>query len=101
MTEKNPIDELDTHSRLNYETAEIAWKELQLPFAQGRVIHVGPSLDLVDVAVQVANDNKALIEPWMEMGQIKAISDEQAKLWLSCNSTLWAVVVKPWVLVQE
>jgi len=101
MTEHDPLDELDTHSRLNYETAEIPWTELQMSFAQGRVIYVGKSLDLVDVAVQISNDNKALIEPWMATGQIKHVTDEQAKLWVSANTTVWAVVVKPWVLVQE
>ena len=101
MIEKDPLDELDTRSRLNYETAEIPWSQLQMPFAQGRIIYVASSLDLIDVAVQIANDNKALIEPWMALGQITPVTDEQAKQWYDARAVLWAVVVKPWVLVQE
>lgn len=94
-------DELDTQSRLNYETAEIPFAELQQAFAQGRLIYVSKSLDLVDVAVQIANDNKALVEPWMAIGQIYHVTDDQARLWIKANTAVWAVVVKPWVLIQE
>jgi len=76
-----PEDEENLYSRLNYETAEIPWSELQM--------------------VQISSDNKGLVESWMATGQVKNVTDDQAKTWLEANTTLWAVVVKPWVLVQE
>ncbi len=96
-----PEDEENLYSRLNYETAEIPWSELQMVFAQGRVVYVSKSLDLLDVSVQISSDNKGLVESWMATGQVKNVTDDQAKTWLEANTTLWAVVVKPWVLVQE
>jgi hypothetical protein len=32
---------------------------------------------------------------------IGKVTDEQASAWLAADTELWAVVVSPWVLVQE
>ena len=39
-------------AKLNLETAQVAWTELQRFFAQGSVIRVDSSLDLIEVAHQ-------------------------------------------------
>ena len=86
--------------RILAETAKIAWKELQRFFAQGYALAVSPQLDLVDAAYQVSQDNKLQVEIWMEAGQFGPVSDAQALEWLEANVLMWAVVVRPWVLVQ-
>jgi hypothetical protein len=86
---------------LNRETARIAWNELLRFFAAGTVIAVSEDLDLVEVAIQISNDNKALIEQWMIEKRIDKVSDAQAKDWLDTDASLWAVVVRPWILVQQ
>lgn len=83
------------------ETARLAWHELQRFFAAGAVIVVDDRLDLVDVACQVALDNKTAIEQWLAAGQIGRISDAQAQTWLQADAALWTVIVKPWILVQQ
>lgn len=88
-------------ARLNTQTARIAWKELLRFFAAGTVIAVGEELDLVEVAIQISKDNKALIEQWMIEKRVNLVSDAQAKSWLETDATLWAVVVRPWILVQQ
>ena len=88
-------------ARLNSETARIAWKDLLRFFAAGTVIAVSDELDLVEVAIQISNDNKALIEQWMIEKRVGKVSDAQAKDWLETDATLWAVVVRPWILVQR
>lgn len=88
-------------ARLNRETARIEWKELLRFFAAGTVIAVSEELDLVEVAIQISNDNKALIEQWMIDKRVDKVSDAQAKDWLETDATLWAVVVRPWILVQQ
>ena len=88
-------------TRLNLETSRIAWKELLRFFAAGTVIAVGEGLDLVEVAVQISNDNAAQIGQWMSEGKVERVSDAQAKAWLEADTTLWAVVVRPWILVQQ
>lgn len=88
-------------ARLNTETARIAWNELLRFFAAGTVIAVSDELDLVEVAIQISNDNKALLEQWMIEKRVGKVSDAQAKDWLGTDACLWAVVVRPWILVQK
>jgi hypothetical protein len=90
----------ETRVRLIAETAKIPWKELQRFFAQGVVILVKPGLDLVDVAFEVTQDNEQQVKLWMSQSELQGVSDDQAKEWLEFNALMWAVVVKPWVLVQ-
>jgi hypothetical protein len=83
------------------ETAKIAWSELQRFFAAGKAIHVSVDLDLVEVALQISNDNREMIKLWMDNGQLAPVSDDQARYWIDSDATVWAVVVKPWVLIQD
>jgi len=87
-------------AKVNLETAQIAWKELQRYFASGSALAVAADLDLVEVAYQMSQDNAALIQQWMAAGKFGKVSDEQAKGWQAADEILWAVVVSPWVLVQ-
>ena len=87
--------------KLNLETARIDWKELQTFFAHGSVIFVDPSLDLLVVAEQLVADNSDLFNEWMSQELVNKVTDEQARDWFERNVTLWSVVIKPWVLVQE
>lgn len=99
MADDNTIDDL--HSRLNRETARIAWSELQRFFASGMVLRVNDSLDLVDVAAKVAEDDSIAVAAWLEGGQLGPVPDDLATRWLEENPQVWAVVVAPWVLVQR
>ena len=89
-----------SRTKVNLETSRIAWKELQRFFASGAAIFVSDDLDLVEVAFQFSQDNKAQVERWLLAGKVGKVSDEQAKAWLEADATMWAVVVSPWVLVQ-
>jgi hypothetical protein len=97
MTE--PLELL--HAQLNGETGKLTWKELERHFARGAVIRVAPGLDLVEVAVRIAHDDKPTIEAWMHDGRIKRAATEDALDWNQRQPIFWAVVVAPWVLVQE
>ncbi len=95
--------ELDTDLRLkvNRETARLPWTELLKHFASGNVVWIANSLDLVDVAVRISHDDKANISQWMASGLLAKVSDQQAQEWLETNAELWAVVVSPFILVQQ
>lgn len=88
-------------AELNRETARIAWNELLRFFAAGTVIAISQDLDLIEVAIQISNDNKAQVEEWMLEKRVNKVSDTQAKDWLETDATLWTVVVRPWILVQQ
>ncbi len=87
-------------NEINLETSQIPWHELQRFFASGLAIHVYPGLDLVDVAYQFSVDNKIQVEQWIKEEKISAVLDHQALEWFENNTIVWAVVIKPWVLVQ-
>lgn len=82
------------------QTARIEWAELAPLFARGQVVVVDSSLDLVDVAVAVATDNKSLVAQWMQAKQFGLLDTQTALYWSEGTQPLWAVVVNPWVLVQ-
>jgi hypothetical protein len=89
------------HAKVNMETSRIHWKELQRFFASGVAIQVSETLDLVNVALQVQEDNKSQFEAWLLSGLIAKVTDQQALAWINEDAVVWAVVVSPWVLVQE
>ncbi len=82
------------------ETAKIPWLELQRFFAAGLVMLVAAELDLVDVAYAFQLDDVEQVKIWTENLQVSPVDDEQAKHWVASEALLWAVVIKPWVLVQ-
>lgn len=88
-------------AKVNMETSRIDWKELQQFFASGLAVQVSAKLDLVEVALQMSGDNKTQLENWLNAGMVGKVTDEQAAAWLASDPEVWAVVVSPWVLVQE
>ncbi|KZX75357.1 hypothetical protein A3715_14525 [Oleiphilus sp. HI0009] len=87
--------------KLNLETAQISWKELEPYFAGGKLICVSSDLDMLIVAEQIVADNAPVMKGWMAEEKVGQVSDEQAMRWSADNTLLWAVVIKPWILVQE
>jgi len=87
-------------AKVNLETSQIAWKELQRFFASGSALAVSAELDLVEVAFQMSEDNTAQIRQWMAAGKFGKVTDEQAAEWIETDALVWAVVVSPYVLVQ-
>ena len=90
-----------SREKVNLETSRIAWKELQRFFASGTAVFVAQDLDLVDVAYQFSIDNKDQVALWMQNNQVALVSAQQATDWFEADADVWAVVVKPWILVQE
>ena len=99
--ERRQLTDDELNAVLNTETARINWLELQPHFARGQVIHVADTLDLVAVARELVRDNKAQFESWTDQGQVAGVSNEQAQAWFDRKADVWAVVVAPWVLVQD
>lgn len=83
------------------ETAKICWKELERFYAQGTLILVDESLDLVEVGFAISSDDTNQISQWMESSLLSRNFDQQAKQWEKENTELWTVVIKPWVLIQN
>lgn len=88
-------------AKLNLETALFPWKELLRYFASGMVIDVSEELDLLEVAAAVSLDDTEAVKDWMFKNQIVKVSDDRALEWLQRDASVWTVVVKPWILVQD
>lgn len=87
-------------ANINNETSQIDWPELQRFFAGGWLIYVSSNINLLDVAVAFSRDNKEDVSRWLTSGDVAKVTDEQAKQWHHANTSFWATVVKPWVLIQ-
>jgi len=91
---------LSTKDKLNLETAKIEWKDLQVFFAQGKLLIVEPSSDLVEVAGIIADNSLDKLESLIAKSQVSFATPS----WIreSCQETtlLWAVVVSPYVIAQ-
>jgi hypothetical protein len=105
MTDKpDPAPESDDPqllaAKLAGETAKIPWSQLQRFFAQGRAVEVRAGTDLIAVGTAMSRDETDRIETWMAEGRVRPVPDDQAKRWVSEDALVWALVVRPWVLVQ-
>lgn len=83
------------------ETARINWLELQKFYAAGAVITVQPTLDLVEVAFAFSRDDKTAVAGWLNNSSVARTNEQQAAQWYQNQTELWAVVISPWVLVQD
>jgi len=95
-------DEFESlRDKLHGETAQVDWKEIERFFARGLLVNVGKELDLVEVAEAMANDDRESFQSWMDSGDVARMSDDSARDFARRQPALWAVVVAPWILVQE
>lgn len=88
-------------AKLNAESGKLVWKELEKHYARGVVVKVTQDLDLIDVALCFAEDNKEPIERWLTSGELEKVMEDDARRWNEEDPLFWSVVVAPWVLVQE
>lgn len=89
------------YAKLLGETARISWAELQPFFARGQLLWVAASMDLVEVAQALAEDDRTRVAAWLQAGQVAKVEETLAQDFLARDPELWAVVVSPWVLIQE
>ena len=87
--------------KLNQETGKINWSELQRHFARGALIVVEKDIDLVNIAEQISKDQESVIKHYLEDGKIRRATDDDAIEWNYKSQVFWAIVIAPWVLVQE
>ena len=79
----------------------IAWAALARFFAAGTAVAVDAELNLGDVAFRFSQNKTSAVQQWMSAGKVCVVSDEQAKTWFETDATVAAIVISPWVLVQE
>jgi hypothetical protein len=83
------------------ETAQVRWTELAPLHLRGVLLHIAGDLDLVSVAEAVAGDDAQQVAAWASSGLLQRMQADTAAAFEANNAPLWAVVVAPWVLVQQ
>ena len=89
------------YAKLLGETASITWKELEPFFAKGALLWVDAGLDLIEAAEGMAEDSRDKVAAWLASGSLGEVSATRALDLLERDPSLWAVVVSPWILIQE
>jgi hypothetical protein len=89
------------YAKLLGETASITWKELEPFFAKGALLWVDPGLDLIAAAEAVATDEGEKVAAWLAADKVTKLSETRALDLFERDPELWAVVVSPWILIQE
>ena len=98
---QSPEDTNELIARLNGETAKIEWHQLQKHHATGSVVAVDKGFDLIKVAIALNQDDTEQVKQWLAEGKMSDVSNQQAQSWYDQNSLVWALVLPPFVLVQE
>jgi hypothetical protein len=101
MTSNDEAAHSPLYLSLLAETAKIGWSELERFFARGILLRVARDLDLVSVAEAIANDDTTQVTQWLSSGMVERVQSETAADFAARDPDLWAVVVSPWVCVQE
>jgi hypothetical protein len=89
------------YAKLLGETAPIAWAEVQPFFARGALLWVDPALDLIAVGEAFALDDKQQIAAWLATQEVEKMSDARALALCEGPADMWALVISPWVLIQN
>jgi hypothetical protein len=97
----NPASHSPLYLKLLGETAKIDWQDLERFFAQGKLLRVARDLDLVSVAEAIASDDAQQVTQWLSAGLVERMQADTAADYAARGPELWAVVVSPWVCVQE
>ncbi|QJD28874.1 DUF2288 domain-containing protein [Methylococcus geothermalis] len=89
------------YAKLNQDAGKLTWPEMQPHFARGAVIRVAPELDLIEVGAVMATDETEILSRWIRDGRVGRATEVEARDWNERGPLFWAVVIAPWVLVQE
>lgn len=88
--------------RLQEEIGPCLASDLQAHIERGAVVVVHDEMDLLDVAVAVAEDDVTSVKEWIESGRMKTPSPTEIAAWKEAPSRPFrSVIVRPYVLVQE
>ncbi|CAM3749643.1 DUF2288 domain-containing protein [Pseudomonas wadenswilerensis] len=89
------------YAKLLGETGRIEWKALERFWAKGDLIWVDPTLDLIEVAQAMAENRSETFAEWRNAGTVGPVTAEQALDLQNRDPEIWAVVVSPFIVIQE
>lgn len=80
---------------------QVSWRELRIHLQRDAIILVADDLDLIDVAVAVADDDKTKVEQWVHSRSIGKPDKTDLDAWEAELETLFQMlIVQPFILIQ-
>ena len=87
--------------KLKSEVLATGVTELLPHFARGALLFVHPRVDLLDVAVAIARDDRQQIEGYLSEGTLSRATDDEARKLVEQPALRFQfVIVQPWVVAQ-
>ena len=80
---------------------KVTWQYLEPHFLNGSLIYIDNSLCIKDVAEAFAHDDKRRVTKLLRAGDALKPGKAHAKYWKESNPTFTALVVSPFVIIQE
>jgi hypothetical protein len=93
--------ESQLREKLSSEMTVSTWKGLIPDLLSRALFIVSPGLDLVEVGVQVALDNTAMVKEWIDSGELARPTEDQIRAWQDTGSLFRFIIVSPFVFFQE
>ncbi len=96
------MSELEPREKLTRDLDITTWSDLRPHAIAERMFLVSRDLDLIEVAVAVADDESARVDAWISSGKITRPSLEQQSVWEGTTELIFrCVIVQPFVLAHE
>ena len=87
-------------AKLKDEVGTVSWSWLR-PHQQRDILFlVAEKLDLVEVAIEVAEDRVARIRTWLENGDLVRPTPVQVEAWEKSGGLFSGIIVKPYVFFK-
>jgi len=91
---------ITTKEKLNLETAVVPWKDLQICFAQGKLLIVDSKLDLIEIASLLSENHSDKLKQLIANDKIAFATPKWIKTNCRDDTLLWTVVVAPYAVAQ-
>ena len=102
MTRIDTRDESAIRAKLEESVGPIVATDLHAHLKRDAVFVVAPALSLVECGVAIAMDDAKKVEAWIASEELRRPTADERTAWLASTDRQWtAIVVQPFVLVQD
>lgn len=95
-------DEDAVRARLEASVGPVLFSDLAAHLKRDAVFIVAPALSIATCGVAIAMDDAKSVERWIVSGELRRPSSDELAAWAASSERRWnAIVVQPFVLVQD
>jgi hypothetical protein len=101
VTSARVTTEADLREKLRAEIMPARWPDLLYQFARGGLLLARPDADLLELAIELAQDDRSKVEARLHSGALRRCGDDDARAFQAAPQQRFQfVIVQPWVLAQ-